>query len=136
MQTITLLRSITMLCGIESSMQDILHIHTKCEEYYVEYYHSHIILLWIWNIVMTTLDYIRYPIQCTSSTPKVRGGKIDVDPLSIRLWLIPVLKWVCPSIPPYRMLLVQTSTWPPTHAPQAYRTWKVLPITPYQTLLS
>ena len=36
-----------MFCGTDNGLHNILHIQTKCEEYFIEYYHSHITLLWI-----------------------------------------------------------------------------------------
>ena len=64
------------------------------------------------------------------------NGTILVQTTNILVDTHVFLKWVWPSISRYGMLLVQTSTRPPTHAPQAYQTWKGLPITPYQTHLN
>ena len=50
--TITLFRFITMLCGIDNIIQNIPHIQSKCEEYYVKYCLSHkIVLCGIDNII-------------------------------------------------------------------------------------
>jgi hypothetical protein len=38
---ITLFRFITVLCGIDSTLPNILHIQTECEECFVEYCQSH-----------------------------------------------------------------------------------------------
>ena len=45
---IILLRFITMLCGTDNIVRNILHIETECEEYYVKYCQSHKAMLWIW----------------------------------------------------------------------------------------
>ena len=48
---ITLFRSITMFCGIDSIMWNIFHIQFEYEEYSIEYCQSHITLLWIWTML-------------------------------------------------------------------------------------
>ena len=43
----TLFRSITVFCGTDMVLWNILHIQTKCGEHSVDNRHSHITLLWI-----------------------------------------------------------------------------------------
>jgi hypothetical protein len=52
-QNITLFRSITMLCGTNSSLWNIPHVQFECGEYFAKYCQSHIILLWIWIMLWT-----------------------------------------------------------------------------------
>ena len=44
---ITLFRSITLFCGTDNIPQNIPHIQTECEEYYVNHCQSHRTLLCI-----------------------------------------------------------------------------------------
>ena len=49
--SITLFRSITMLCGTDNILWNILHIQTECGESSAKYCQSHQKLLWIWIIL-------------------------------------------------------------------------------------
>ena len=45
---ITLFRFITMVCGTDNILQNILHIQFECGEYFAKYCQSHITLVQIW----------------------------------------------------------------------------------------
>ena len=45
---ITLFRFILVFCRTNNNLQNILHIQSQCEEFSVEYYHSHKTMLWMW----------------------------------------------------------------------------------------
>jgi hypothetical protein len=46
-ECITLFRPIAVFCGTDNIMWNIPQMQAECEEYFVEYYHSHKTLLWV-----------------------------------------------------------------------------------------
>ena len=81
---IILFRSITMFCGIDSILQNILHIQTKCEEYSTNYCQSHRTLLWIWIMLWsnnTPYQQNKLSYSCPDHTnfPSTSGCEIVGD---------------------------------------------------------
>ena len=95
----TLIRSMTMLCGTNNICKifpDILHIQSKCEKYFVEYWKSHITHLWIWIMlwVSITLAHLVYkhsqvqypPPQIYGSLLWQNGSLSDLRSMMKMLW--------------------------------------------------
>ena len=56
--------SITMYCGIDNIMWNILHIHIEYEEYIVKYCQSHKTILWILILLRLVYGWVRLILFC------------------------------------------------------------------------
>lgn len=70
---ITLFKFIIVLHGIDDIFQNISHIHIECEECFVDYYQSHIALVWTWMMLwryqlLSCFNFFYYVRLCFFNT--------------------------------------------------------------------